>query len=187
MKLTQVISGLTLAWLVSGSAHAIPTAWTATFDPPDIRLTADAAVPARSVNFSLDIREGVDGFRPGVDFIDTALLTVLLYDDLDLTREQVSFSFDGTGWTTPEEVDGLPFLPQLFIFSPLELLNDGVLDVMLTATRGDFLFDQAFLVAIGERVDVAEPAAILLFGMGLIGIAFVARRRTGLASRRRAR
>ena len=176
MKLKHTIFCLPLLWLVSVTAHAIPTSWQAAFDPPDIRLTADAAPPARSVEFALDIRP--DGYRPGIDFIDNAILTIFLYDDLDLSREQVSFNFDGTGWTTPEEVDGLPFLPQLFIFTPIEFLSDGVLDVMLTATRGDFLFDQAFLVAIGERgVAVAEPTTLGLLVLSLLALSIVARRR----------
>lgn len=160
-----------------GAANAIPAFWTDEFDPDDIRLSAGSALPATSVDFTLDIRGGATGFRPGLDLIESAVLTVLLYDDFDLFRETVSFSFDGGAFTPSQNVDGLSFLPDLFVFDPIDFISDGLLNVVATATRGDFLFDSAFLVAFGERVEVPEPTGVALFAVALLAMGIVLRRR----------
>lgn len=166
-------------WLAGlTAAQADPTVWTDEFDPDDIFLSASS--PATNLlSFTLDIRQGSDGFRPGIDTIDNAALTLVLFDDFDFGKELVSFNYDGTGWTPPESVS--PF--SLFFFDPTSLLSDGLLTVSLTSTRGDFFFDNAFLAAFGERVAVPEPATVGLLGAGLFGMGWFVRRRAIAAKR----
>jgi len=169
-----------MAALWSGSmtaAHADPAAWTAEFDPTDIFLSSAASTESgRSLTFTLDLRAGSAGFRPGIDAIDAATLTVLLFDDFDAARETVSFNLDGSGFTTPVDLIGGGLFPDLFVFSPLALVGDGLLKVTVKATKGDFFFDNAFLAAFGDRAAVPEPATLVLFGMGLLGMGCVLRR-----------
>jgi hypothetical protein len=80
----------------------------------------------------------------------------------------VSFRFDGGGWYRPADVDGGAFLADNFEFAPLAQLIDAIPNVSLTATRGDFYFDRAFLAAFGERNEVAVPEPSM---PGMLGIA----------------
>jgi len=177
----------TAALLLAGvtNANATPAVWTDEFDPAGVLLSSSASNAAgRSLSFSLDLRQGADGFRPGSDFIDSALLTIVLFDDFDFAPERVGFNFDGGTWTSSAGVIGGGLFPDLFVFSPLEFLGDGLLNVSVRATRGDFIFDSAFLAAFGERTPVPEPATIALFGVGLFGMGWTLRRQSGAVRRR---
>lgn len=179
MKLLKLPLLAIALWSWAGAARAIPILWSDFYDPADILVNANATSPAgREVAFTLDIRPGSEGFRPGIDSISTAKLTIWLYDDLDLNSERVSFNYDGSGWTPSESVNGLFFFPDLFQTSPIRFLADGILDVVVRATQGDFRFDRANLIAVGERnaVAVPEPATSAIFGLGLLAMGFGLRR-----------
>lgn len=88
-------------------------------------------------------------------------------------------------WTTSKEVDGSIACSWWsgcnwddFEFSPASnLLNDGLLSVSLRSTQGDFYFKRSLLTVSGRSVSVPEPTTLALFGMGLLGVGFAARRR----------
>jgi hypothetical protein len=158
-----------------GSAHALPFLWTDDFDPGDVLVTANSPF-----SFTHSILGGNNGFRPGIDSVTNAVLSVVLADDAllgDLPlfgdgQETVSFSFDGSGWTMPQDVG----LLDIFDFQFSSLLTDGILGVSLRATQGDFKFLQSSLIVFGNRAAVAEPASMALFGFGLVGLAIFATR-----------
>ena len=166
------LAALTVASV--GTAHAVPAAWTDTIDPIDFKVTAPA-----SVSYSHIITDGFHGYRPGVDSISGASLLVDLYDDSDfLSGETVAFNFDRSGWTPSFAVGGAWWSPDTFGFSVASLLSDGVLNVTLKATSGDFYFAKSTLVVTGDRATaVPEPATLATFVFGLLALAFVARRR----------
>jgi hypothetical protein len=159
-----------------GSANALPFVWFDNFNPGDVTVSATSPL-----SYTHSILGGDFGFRPGIDTINNALLSVVLADDAafgDLPllgdgQETVSFNFDGTGWTLPQNVD----LLDLFDFRFDTLLSDGMLGVSLRATQGDFKFIKSSLLVTGERAAVAEPASLALFGLGLLGWAALTRRR----------
>jgi hypothetical protein len=65
----------------------------------------------------------------------------------------------------------------------LKLLDTGKLLVVLTATRGDFMFESATLMVTATDADVSSvpsPAALWLFGSGLLGLIGVARRKSAI-------
>lgn len=160
--------------LHAGNAYAVPFAWFDDFDPGEITV-------GPQLDFSHDIRDGAFGFRVGIDTITSASLNVLLGDDAlfgDLPilgdgQESVSFNFDGTGWTSAQNVG----LLDLFAFNFDTLLMDGVIGVSIRATQGDFKFLKSTLIVTGDRAAVPEPMTLALFGMGLFGLlAFAGRR-----------
>jgi hypothetical protein len=61
------------------------------------------------------------------------------------------------------------------------MLDDGVLSVDLVRTSGDFGFGWSVLNVEADRVEgglnAPEPATMLLFGTGLIGMAAVGRKK----------
>lgn len=170
-----------LAALLAGSigtANAIPVTWEADYNPPDFRVTAP-----NQTAFPLDIT--LDGYRPGLDTISWAELTINLYDDTLLgdAGESVRFNFDSSGWTKEYDVNGGPTifgtLYDSFSFDDIEqFLGNGILNVVIRATDGDFMFANASLRVRGNSVtSVPEPATLSLLGLGIVMLGFGMRRR----------
>lgn len=161
--------------LHTGAAQAVPTLWFDEFDPADVTV-------GPQLDFTHDILR--DGFRPGVDTISSAFLNIILADDAlfgDLPilgdgQESVSFNFDGTGWTMSNNVG----LLDIFDFRLDTLLTDGLLNVSLRATQGDFKFAKSTLLVTGDRAAVSEPMSVALFLAGLLGLGMVSRRKLGV-------
>jgi len=168
--------------LHAGSAQAVPFAWFDEFNPADVIVSSQ-------LDFTHDIRGGDFGFRPGIDSINAAFLSIVLADDAlfgDLPilgdgQEMVSFNFDGSGWTSPQAVGFL----DVFDFKFDTLLNDGLLGISVRATQGDFKFALSSLLVTGNRAEVSEPVSIALFGLGLFGLAVFARSRVSKSFRAR--
>jgi hypothetical protein len=172
----------TMFALHAGSTYAVPVTWFDEFDPgADIRI-------GPQLDFTHDIRDGINGFRVGIDTITSATLSIVLGDDalfgdipiLGDGQESVSFSFDGTGWTSPENIG----LLDVFDFQFDTLLLDGVLGVSIRATRGDFDFRLSSLSVRGDRAAVPEPVSLALFGAGMLGLLAFAGRKAGVTTKR---
>ena len=174
-RLRKTVAALTASCaLFAGSAQAVPFTWSDEFDPADVTVSSE-------YNYSHSIVGGDMGFRAGLDTVTSAFLSIVLTDDalfgdipiLGDGQERVSFNFDGTGWTTPQNVG----LLDIFDFRFDTLLTDGMLGISLRATQGDFKFLRSDLVVVGNRSEVSEPVSIALFGLGMLGLAALRRSR----------
>lgn len=185
------------------TAHAVPYTWT-DFNDEDF---GDLIDKDHTVKYTHNIKDpSSGGYRPGIDTITSASLTIKLFDDalfgdsnLDLglitdPSETVGFRFDNGSWVSQDihgdgEVGGNIVDWDNFDFIVTSLLNDGLLSVEIRANQigtgrnkrwGDFVFGSSYLTASGNRAggtSVPEPATLSLFGLGLLGLGFAARRR----------
>lgn len=169
-----------------GTAQAVPAYW-------DDWYHADSLFGDKineQYEYIHDIRDGASGYNPLTDTLTGAQLHIWLSDDAiggDLPvflggdgPETVGFQFDGQNWNQTYAVDTVLFLPQEFDFILTSLLQDGVLNVTITALSGDFTFAASYLEAWGsDSTSVPAPATLSLLGLGLMCLGFAARRRRG--------
>ncbi len=184
-----------LAGASIGVAQATPYVWTDSYDPADITISA-----GQSITYQHNILDAGSGsFRPGIDTVTSASLTLWLYDDAFLgdlpfvgdAQETVSFNFDGGSWSSAQAVGGNALIGDAFsFFSLANLLSDGLITVGVGGQSGDFKFDKSFLTVRGDQstggvrvppTSVPEPGTLMLFGLGLLGVGLGARRKRATA------
>ncbi|HXH07937.1 MAG TPA: hypothetical protein VNI83_15235 [Vicinamibacterales bacterium] len=140
-----------------------------------------AGTSVASANWLHDI---LDDLAPG-DVITGAQLTLTLDDDGGPAdgSEKLGLTADGVSIPYAADANHDAVLP----LTDLTLLSDGTLAIVLSATRGDFLFGGSTLTVWVERaaadtgvvIETPMPAPSLLLGAGLLlaAVASAARRR----------
>jgi PEP-CTERM motif len=166
-----------------GTAQAIPTTWTDDAGSYGYHLSA-----GETYSYTHNIKDDPYGYRPGIDTIWNASLSISLYDtffgDLPLLgdeQETVGFKFDNGSWSAWSDVDSGLLSVDNFDFTVTSLLTDGLLNVWIRAGSGDFYFVNSHLTVNGDRsTSVPEPASLSLFGLGVLAMGLAVRRRRSL-------
>jgi len=152
-----------------GVANAGPVTWTDFHDyTPDLLLNT-----FQTEFFTHDITDGVGGFNPGSDQIDSYSLTFDLYDDKDQASEWALFVQPG-GANVFTSVAGTETASWTF-GGMWELENTGHLSVAFSSLLGDFYLGSSTLTVKGHSVP--EPGTLALFGAALLGFGLIRRKR----------
>ncbi len=177
-KILGSLFGLFLLFMFAGNASAAPMTWTETLDwNPNKYLFSDFA-------YTHDIKN--DGFigylQGGDDLVLTYTLSIALYDDNDNRREKVVI--DQPGWTADRRYNFNLEVQELgwSVFGVVSLNIDGTIDINLNNIKGDYYLDYSTIVASGDDgyescTPVPEPTTGILFGIGILGLAAISRRK----------
>ena len=169
-KLLSLLAGLFLVLVFVGSASAAPMTWTET-------LSFDVTVPP-TLNYYHDLR--TDGFDAATDYVSNYTLEIELYDDKSdpwyAKGEWAAIWAPGiphTTWTMNDVTLGWS------LAGWLDINDDGTLNVSIESWFGDFKVGDSTLTAWGEAFEpVPEPTTMILFGLGLLGLAGVSRKKS---------
>ena len=176
-KLLVISCAMLLVFGVAGAASAIP--YTDLYDAGGYYM--DPRGSNSSFSWIFDITD--DGFIPETQDVTSALVILYLSDDSRwdwFERAVLDVGENRFRW----EVDSGDI--SFTITSLITLSEYGTVDATFRSRRGDFYFNTATLFAEGTEPNTnpnsahaSEPASMFMFGTGLIGVAFLSRKKFG--------
>jgi hypothetical protein len=196
LRLVAVALAATLATVTPAAAATID--FTDIFDPGSVFLRADGSNQCVGTNIegttvgdsvagtlceSLTFTQSLTGYVSPPNVLQSATLQIFLIDDANdpIPGETFTVTGDLTNlWTNLAVVGGGDPTAPISVFALLA--GDGLLNLIVSATSGDFHFDKAILNATWldrdeeEPPPVPEPASLLLLGAGAIAVAYQVRK-----------
>jgi len=182
-----------VAALSSSGIHAATITYTDSYNYYNPKSLVDwskewALIAGTTASFSWNFDLITQGFNPLTENVLSVELSVRLADDKAVIPDSQpdNPALDGKEWASIT-ADSQAFLteelnaPQSYVFllSPNSIQDDGLLNITLSTVPdiyGDFVFDRSSLTV--ETSAVPLPAALCLFGSGLLGLLGLARRKT---------
>ena len=126
-----------------------------------------------SVTYTHDISD--DGYSPFTHNLLSAVMEVAVTDDDLLFLEYVYIDLAGLFNDMLEEVGfNQTITVNLGGLGLLDLWFDGMFDVTITATLGDFFLVSSTLTA--EAAEIPEPSTLVLLAVGLLGMGLTGRK-----------
>jgi hypothetical protein len=177
-KLLSYAGTLSAALWMAGTVHAVTLTFEDIWDEGEILFSGSTPAGVNSYSYEHDILD--HGFSPVLHTLTSVSLTIEVRDEVDppdSPDERVKVFLDGDyyGLFEVEYTD-------LFFTVDLDLLADGMLEVLLTRDKGDFLFLKSKLVAEATGPEPVpptpspEPSTLILLGSGLAGVVGLGRR-----------
>ncbi|MDA3915440.1 MAG: PEP-CTERM sorting domain-containing protein [Deltaproteobacteria bacterium] len=167
-KLLSLTVGLFLVFMVTGSASAIP--YQSQYGGGGFMSSGDSD----TWTFSFIIP---GGFDPDLQDVTSASVSLYFSDPAgdDYSGEDMRFVMGSIDEIWEVDTGVMSYYltdPDLLVLS-----DTGMIEATLSATRGDFIFESATLNGEGTN-PIPEPGTMVLFGIGLLGLAGITRKKT---------
>jgi len=171
---------LMLGFVPATTARAASVLLTDVFNPLDVLLDGQSGIACAGTNGltdftsastckSLSWTQTLPAYNK-TDILSDATLTLTVYNDATTNNQKFTLLVGLLPFSGSVTDASTPALPNMFGFSVLSELSDGVLNLRLTAQNGNhsFYFAQSQLQAVASVPDSGTTGTMLLVSIGIL-------------------